>query len=653
MTVDRRAAAVALAVQGVRVFRLRDPADGGDFKAPLVKGWQREATSDLEAVAALWTLQDGSAAPWNIGIACGLGLVGVDLDRKNGKDGLASWKAAGLPECPSWTVQTPSGGLHYLWRMNTGEVRNAVNVLSGVDIRSDGGYLVAPGSVTPDGGVYTLLSENPHIDQAPENVAVFLARPRKASTEERQVTGVLDDPRDVKQAIDWIIHDAKKAVQGDNGDATAYAVACKVRDFGLSEPMTSALMHGLYSLKCDPYERDWLSRKIRSAYEYAQNQHPGVASVTLHDKAPVTLDTMFKWRKPPTHEELVNRPHRPWLIKGLLMRRKITLLAAPGGTGKSSFLTAVATALAMGNGDRLGFEVVKSCKVLIASPEDDLQEWERRAEAIESSFGFTIPERSQLMACGASISRHLSLAVRGGKSVQVDFKLIEQFIKLLKDNGIDAVLMDPLVYFHGVEENSNNDMIRVMGLLADIAERSDCAIMLAHHTGKAPVSDIRSSQDLIRGASSIVGAVRLAFIMRNMSSDEASKHGVPMVDRLRYKALVDAKNNLGVQAAEPFWYEMKPVTLANGETDRYLEKTKLLEARVDEIIPWLLEHCPDKGWPLTEAAKQVKEALELDDSLPEIKSRIKIALKEVYTCKEGSVVLLAGSIVSVQRNIAQ
>ncbi|MET9376254.1 bifunctional DNA primase/polymerase [Streptomyces sp. NPDC002992] len=101
------------------------------------------------------------------GIACAapsVWVVGVDLDRKNGVDGVVALKALATQHAfvlPSTvTVLTPSGGLHLYYSAPTGTaVPNSASRLGpGIDIRGAGGYLVGPGSWTPK-GVYKPISE--------------------------------------------------------------------------------------------------------------------------------------------------------------------------------------------------------------------------------------------------------------------------------------------------------------------------------------------------------------------------------------------------------------------------------------------------------------------------------------------------------------
>ncbi|MFF2187275.1 bifunctional DNA primase/polymerase [Streptomyces sp. NPDC058155] len=131
-----------------------------------------DATDDRQRLAELF-----AAAPHatGYGIACGRGetpLLGVDLDRKNGVDGVASLRALGdehgftVPE--TVVIATPSGGLH-LWLTGPAAavVQNSAGKLGpGIDVRGYGGYLVGPGSWTPT-GVYQVAAMHP-VAEAPQ-----------------------------------------------------------------------------------------------------------------------------------------------------------------------------------------------------------------------------------------------------------------------------------------------------------------------------------------------------------------------------------------------------------------------------------------------------------------------------------------------------
>lgn len=144
-------AAIDYASKGLAVFPLK-PRE----KAPITAHGVHEATTNFDQINKWWSRYPNA----NIGIACGKisgGLLVVDVDRKpNGVDGLDSlneWERENgeLPE----TVRSITGtdGSHLLYRIN-GAGKNRVNLLAGVDIRSDGGYIVAPPSIHPNGRTY-------------------------------------------------------------------------------------------------------------------------------------------------------------------------------------------------------------------------------------------------------------------------------------------------------------------------------------------------------------------------------------------------------------------------------------------------------------------------------------------------------------------
>lgn len=93
------------------------------------------------------------------GIATGerSGIIVVDTDMKETMNGEASLALlGGLPS--TFTVATPTGGFHRYYKWPGFRVRNSASELGpGIDIRGDGGFVVAPYSKHRNGGTYTVL----------------------------------------------------------------------------------------------------------------------------------------------------------------------------------------------------------------------------------------------------------------------------------------------------------------------------------------------------------------------------------------------------------------------------------------------------------------------------------------------------------------
>lgn len=129
-------------------------------KHPLARHGLCDASSDERILRGWW-----DRWPWaNIGLATGTisGLVVIDVDpAKGGSASLATLQSVmgSLPE--TLTAATGGGGWHLLYAHPGGELRNTTGrlpgiaqSLPGVDLRGDGGYVVAAPSRHASGRLY-------------------------------------------------------------------------------------------------------------------------------------------------------------------------------------------------------------------------------------------------------------------------------------------------------------------------------------------------------------------------------------------------------------------------------------------------------------------------------------------------------------------
>ena len=144
-----RSAALKYAAQGLSVFPCKPRG-----KTPLTKHGLKDATCDLDQIKAWWDRWPEA----NVAIATGAisGTIVLDVDpRHGGDDSLATLEASfgKLPETP--TVLTGGGGLHIYFRHPGIEIPNSAGrVGPGIDVRGDGGYVIAPPSIHASGNEY-------------------------------------------------------------------------------------------------------------------------------------------------------------------------------------------------------------------------------------------------------------------------------------------------------------------------------------------------------------------------------------------------------------------------------------------------------------------------------------------------------------------
>lgn len=130
--------AIAYADAGFFVFPVLLRKDGDKWtKQPLVK-WTEESSSDPDDVAAMFRGLHFDNGVLGVGLDCGKSHLWV-LDQDLGGT------VAGLPLAETAVSQTVSGGKHY-WYENGDGVRNSTGrVAKNIDVRGDGGFVVAPG----------------------------------------------------------------------------------------------------------------------------------------------------------------------------------------------------------------------------------------------------------------------------------------------------------------------------------------------------------------------------------------------------------------------------------------------------------------------------------------------------------------------------
>jgi hypothetical protein len=148
-------AALALRDHGIAIF----PVDPEKKPRPGVR-WRDDATTDAARIWSWWRRWPDSMPAFEPGRH---GLLAVDCDRKPGRpDGVAGFEMLAVAHSADpreWpTIETPSGGRHVFFAQGDRGLTNRRGSLpAGIDIRGSGGYVVAEGSIRPDGTDYHAL----------------------------------------------------------------------------------------------------------------------------------------------------------------------------------------------------------------------------------------------------------------------------------------------------------------------------------------------------------------------------------------------------------------------------------------------------------------------------------------------------------------
>lgn len=589
--------ALALAREGLRVHPLIE-----NGKKPVLTGFghrARKAATEAGRRQIEWWWR---AQNYNIGVATGPGgrIIVIDVDVKDGKPGLASLERLereyDLPQ--SYRVKTPSGGLHVYLRLPPDVyIGNSTSWLpggfDGIDVRGNAGqaYVVGAGS-TIDGEAYVAIGIPADTADCPEKL-LKLIKPAATSEIERRKTRVpaceLDTPYIIKQATQWLKHDAPCAIQGQSGDATTVYVAMCLSDMGVSEGKALELMDEHWNNAPDdggradpPWDLDELEVKVRNGYAYAHNQPGCDAPVDAQEEFDVVEipDGFIKvpgkdaWLNPKPVEELDPEtiPDREWIVKGLLVRENVSILVAPPSAGKTQLLATAAIAVASGKSEVLGLDVVERTRAWYWNQEDPLMELNRRIAAARLQAGLDWAdvrdaENKEMLFVNSGVESPLKLAIRLRNGELGASDELAKIIQKIKDKDIGLFIIDPLVEFHEGEENDNKEMHTVLAMARKIAVATHCAVLVAAHSRKPPQANsdgFAGNMDILRGGGSQTGVARIVATLFSMSEKDAKLYGINTDDRGKYVRLDGAKINLGKRSNEPLWYEWTSIPLRSG-----------------------------------------------------------------------------------------
>ena len=193
-----------------------------------------DATTDPEQIRQWWTQWPDA----NVGVATGGGLVVVDIDPRHGGDDGLDELVARLGKLPD-TVEalTGSKGRHIYLRAPEGvEIRNSASTLApGVDVRGEGGYVVAAPSSHVSGGTYGW-----ELSSRPDEVEVAeIPRPWLDAMARRPKLRVLPGGG------------GETVVEGSRNE-TLFKRACSMRGTGWDEAEILAALLSLNERRCSP-----------------------------------------------------------------------------------------------------------------------------------------------------------------------------------------------------------------------------------------------------------------------------------------------------------------------------------------------------------------------------------------------------------------
>ncbi len=269
------------------------------------------------------------------------GKVVLDIDPDvGGKQSMNEFVAqfGRLPQTP--VVRTGGGGYHYYFAYPKAGLRNSAGKLGdGLDIRGDGGYVVAPPSIHPNGTRYRWAE-----GRSPDDVPL-------APLPTWVMTCLFSTPTIQQPIAEGVILEGKR-------HAALLSLGGAMVSKGMSGEAVEAALLAENARRCDPplspEEVVKLAKDIANRYSPAS---PAAAAGILNFVEP---------------GEWIDQPEEPirWRVEDIMAAGSLTMLSAPPKAGKSTFARAMAMAVAKGQ-PFLGKQVTAGLVMYLAIEEPE------------------------------------------------------------------------------------------------------------------------------------------------------------------------------------------------------------------------------------------------------------------------------------------
>lgn len=480
----------------------------------------------------------------------GITVVDIDFHNKWGKFGV---EPGTFPE--TYTVQTPTGALqkYYMYESRIGQSQKSFEKMPSVDIRNDGGYVMAPPSEADYEktiGGETRRCTNPYkvisgdilnLSPFPFHLFEGLIAEKKTVTDLTPYTPKPSRPGDdFESATSWeqILcpfgfvrgHTDRKGVThwtrpGKKGDATsATTMMCtdgRERLFVFStnaHPFESyeKEKHNSYS-KFSAFSLINHGGDFKKTASDLREQGYGVQEDVVLKVTPSVAPFKTPQDAPGSIEmtcvaDLVEEPI-DWLWKGKIARGELCIIAGEPGASKTMVAIDLASRVTHGSNEPLGYNKMCKGSVLFLTSENHPTKVMRprlvAAGADLTKVHILASSITETDSAGKKKNKHIAIAE--------DAEKIGQAMSTIPD--VVMLVIDPISEYMGKKDSNNNADVRDMlaTLTEHVRDKNVAVLAIAHFNKK---SEVTTATSRINGSIGFAGAARTAFAVgKNFNSD--------------------------------------------------------------------------------------------------------------------------------------
>ena len=232
------------------------PVDA-ESKRPLTPHGCKDAKKNVGAIKHWWKKWPNANVGIATGSVSGLVVIDEDLDRDKDIDGFQSirkWEQINgeLPETIS--VVTGRGGVHLYYRYTGSDINNRAGLIEGVDVRGEGGYVVAPPSIHPNGTEYQW-------EYSPDDIEI-------ADLDDKVKLLLSSGKTDSKEPFKL-----PATIPSGERNSTLFKLACSLQAQGMTDAAIRATVSATNDTQCDaPLDPEEVDQIINSALTYKKGE---------------------------------------------------------------------------------------------------------------------------------------------------------------------------------------------------------------------------------------------------------------------------------------------------------------------------------------------------------------------------------------------
>lgn len=375
-------------------------------------------------------------------------------------------------------AKSGSGGYHlyYQYPQGVSKVSNRVGIFEGADLRADGGFIVLPPTIHPNGNRYEWIKKGP--------LGVF----------PKPLLDIESKPTITNEG--WITEALRGVSEGGRNDTCARLAGYFFKK-GMSSDIVEALLLD-WNEKNDPpmplTELRTTMKSIERSHAGIENQFTSVEFTndqTAQEKESSSFDVM----KMTDYVKGYGGEGVSWLVEDWLPDKSITFLVSPPESYKTWILLDLAVSISAGVPFLGSFNVNETGPTLIIQQEDSHSGLtDRLALIVEQKLG-AVPKLDddnwQVPAMP-----DIPIYVHPSRMLRFDNKkVIEELEKQIEILKPKVILIDPLYSTTASTDNYMSDLANQMMVLKTWRDRYGCSFVIAHHSKKNLDPDSTARED--------------------------------------------------------------------------------------------------------------------------------------------------------------